>query len=226
MREIAFDTETTGFDPFAGDRLVEIGCVEIINKIKTSNIFHVYINPEREVPEEAAKIHGLTYDRLKNEPKFSEVADDFLAFVGGDKLVAHNASFDMNFINAELSWAKRPTIPDSQSIDTLLIARKMFPGQKNSLDALAKRFGIDNSHRILHGALLDADILADVYLELCGGRSLKFSFDKTGNIANNNETNTTFKKKLEPRNFPLTEEEIAAHKEFLNKIKNPIWLKD
>ncbi|OPZ76726.1 MAG: DNA polymerase III subunit epsilon [Alphaproteobacteria bacterium ADurb.Bin438] len=227
MREIAFDTETTGFDPYAGDRLVEIGCVEIVNKVRTGKTFHIYINPEREVPEDAAKVHGLTYERLKSEPKFKEIADDFLEFVGDSNLVIHNAAFDMKFINAELAWAKKETIPFDRAVDTLLIARKKFPGQKNNLDSLSKRLGVDTSARVLHGALLDAEILADVYLELCGGRSLKFSFDKETNIENATSGEVKeFKKFYEPRNFPLTEEEIVAHNEFISKIKNPIWLKE
>ena len=229
MREIVFDTETTGRDPYSGDRLVEIGCVEVVNKIKTGNTFHFYLNPERDVPEEVVKIHGLTFDFLKDKPKFKEIAGKFLEFVDNDKLVAHNAEFDMKFINAELAWAKYTIIPESNFIDTLLIARKKFPGQKNNLDALAKRFGVDNSKRTLHGALLDADILADVYLELCGGRELKFSLDKE-NIQSINlvsQEETSFRKKREPRNlYPLTNEEIAVHNSFVKDIKNSLWLKD
>ena len=228
MREVVFDTETTGLHSNDGDRLIEIGCVEIVNKIKTGNTFHVYINPEREVPEEAVKVHGLTFDFLKDKPKFAEIAGEFLKFIDGDKLVAHNAKFDMEFINAELTWAKYPVIPENDFIDTLLIAREKFPGQKNNLDILAKRFGVDISRRTLHGALLDADILADVYLELCGGRELKFSLDKE-NLQSEAfvPQEISFRKKLEPRNlYPLTNEEIAVHDAFIKGIKNSLWLKD
>ena len=228
MREVVFDTETTGLDPYAGDRVIEIGCVEVINKIKTGNTFHVYINPEREIPEEAVKVHGLTYERLKNEPKFAEIAGKFLEFVGNDKLVAHNAEFDMKFVNAELGWAKYPVIPESNFVDTLPMAQKKFPGKKNNLDVLAKRLGVDISRRTLHGALLDADILADVYLELCGGRELTFSLEKEkvqSEVFVPREV--SFRKKLEPRNlYPLTDEDIAAHDNFVKDIENSLWLKD
>ncbi len=233
MREVVFDTETTGLEPYAGDRLVEIGCVEIVNKIKTGNVFHVYLNPEREVPEAAVKIHGLTFDRLKDEPKFAEIAGKFLEFVGNDKLVAHNAKFDMQFINVELAKAKFPVIPESDFIDTLPIVCKRFSG-RHDLNTIAKKFGIDISKRTLHGALLDADILADVYLELCGGRELQFSLDSE-NIQSadlvSKEGTTLFynRKKLEPRNlYPLTDEEIAAHNNFLKDkgFYDPLWLKD
>ena len=170
VREIVFDTETTGLSPEKGDRLVEIGAVELINHLPTGKTYHQYINPERDVPEEVVAVHGLTEEFLKDYPVFADIAADFIEFVGDDGiLVAHNATFDMNFINYELKKIGREEYSFDRVIDTLEIARKMFPGAKNNLDALCKRFGVDNSSRTLHGALLDADLLAQVYLELLGG---------------------------------------------------------
>jgi DNA polymerase-3 subunit epsilon len=159
MREIVLDTETTGFDPEQGDRIVEIGCVELYNHMPTGETYHVYINPERPMPEEAFKVHGLGDDFLRDKPKFAEVGQSFLDFVRDAKLVIHNASFDMKFLNAELRWMNLPQLPMSQALDTLEIARKRFPGAPASLDALCRRFAIDNSSRTLHGALLDSEIL-------------------------------------------------------------------
>ena len=169
MREIVFDTETTGLDPFTGDKLVEIGAVELINHVQTGVTYHQYINPERSISEEVVKVHGLTEEFLKDKPIFSDICDDFIEFVGDAKLVAHNASFDMKFINYELEKAGRSTFDNDRVIDTLIIARKKFPGSRVNLDELCKKFKIDNSHRVLHGALLDAQLLAEVYLELLGG---------------------------------------------------------
>jgi DNA polymerase-3 subunit epsilon len=170
MREIVLDTETTGLDPKEGHRIVEIGAVELENHVPTDRHFHVYIDPQRDMPEEAFAVHGLGNDFLRGKPLFADVADEFLAFVGDAKLVIHNASFDMMFLNAELDWASRPQLPMHQAIDTLQIARQKYPGAPASLDALCRRFNIDNSARTLHGALLDSEILAEVYLELLGGR--------------------------------------------------------
>lgn len=170
MRQIVLDTETTGLSPLDGDRLVEIGCLEIINQVPTGETFHKYINPERDVPIEAFNVHGLSAERLSTEPKFAEIVDEFLEFIGDAPLIIHNASFDMGFINNELKMTGRAVIEATRTVDTLLIARKRFPGAQNSLDALCRRFGVDNSNRIKHGALLDAELLADVYLELMGGR--------------------------------------------------------
>ena len=170
MREIVMDTETTGLSPEDGHRVVEIGCVELLNHVPTGKVYHQYINPQRDMPTEAFEVHGLSEERLSKEPVFADIADDFLAFIGDAKLVIHNASFDMRFLNAELKWSSRPLIPNDQALDTLAIARRKFPGAQASLDALCRRFGIDNSSRQLHGALLDSEILADVYLELIGGR--------------------------------------------------------
>ena len=174
MREIVLDTETTGLDPNQGDRIVEIGAVELWNHIPTGKTYHQYINPERNMPNEAFQVHGLGDDFLRDKPVFSNIAADFVEFIADSKLVIHNASFDMRFLNAELSWVKRPQIPLERALDTLAIARKKFPGSPASLDALCRRFGIDNNARTLHGALLDSEILAEVYLELIGGRQPDF----------------------------------------------------
>ena len=170
MREIVFDTETTGFDPKSGDRIVEIGALELINHIPSGEKFHVYVNPERDMPQSAFDVHGLSEEFLSDKPLFTEVADGFLEFCGGAPLIAHNASFDMKFINAELIKSGREAFALGRAIDTLLIARKKYPGAPASLDALCKRFGVDNSDRTLHGALIDSHLLAGVYLELIGGR--------------------------------------------------------
>src|ERR1700716_2345249 len=170
MREIVLDTETTGLDPLRGDRLVEIGCVEIFNRMPTGQTFHRHLNPERDMPAEAFAVHGLSSEFLADKPLFSEVAEDFLEFIGDAPLVIHNASFDISFINAELDRLKRPPIPRERLVDTLLLARRKHPGVSNRLDHLCSRYAIDNSHRTKHGALLDAELLAEVYIDLIGAR--------------------------------------------------------
>jgi DNA polymerase-3 subunit epsilon len=170
MREIVLDTETTGLDPNKGDRLVEIGCVEIVNRFLTGRVFHRYLNPERPMSPDAFAVHGLSDAFLADKPKFREVADEFVQFIGDDPLVIHNASFDIGFLNHELKRLGKPTIASSRVVDTLMLARRRHPGQQNSLDALCQRYGIDNSRRTKHGALLDSEILAEVYAELTGGR--------------------------------------------------------
>ncbi|MDE0694498.1 MAG: DNA polymerase III subunit epsilon [Boseongicola sp.] len=170
MREIVLDTETTGLDPDSGDRIVEIGAVELLGHVPTGSTYHQYINPERKVPKEAVDVHGLTDDFLRDKPSFGAIAQDFLAFIGDANLVIHNAAFDVKFLNAELRWLALPQIDSGRTVDTLEIARRKFPGSPASLDALCRRFGIDNSKRTLHGALLDSEILAELYLELIGGR--------------------------------------------------------
>jgi DNA polymerase III subunit epsilon len=170
MREIVIDTETTGLDPYQGHRLVEIGCIELVNRFPTGQTFHCYLNPERDVPQEAFAVHGLSLERLKSEPLFADIVDDLLAFLGDAPLIAHNASFDFGFINAELERAKFPLVPRDRMVDTLVLARRKYPGVSNRLDDLCARFGIDNSRRIHHGALLDAELLAEIYLELIGAR--------------------------------------------------------
>lgn len=229
MREIVLDTETTGFDPVTGDRLVEIGCLELENHIPTGRNFHRYLNPERDMPEAAFRIHGLSTDFLADKPKFAALADDFLAFIGADPLVIHNAEFDMKFINYELEKVGRRAIPMQRAIDTVKIARTKFPGSPASLDALCKRFNIDNSNRTLHGALLDAQLLADVYLELLGGRQtgLTLASGDTGtgdmNFAKRNDAPGK-RPVREPRLFPATPEELEAHAAFIAKLKDPVWL--
>lgn len=227
MREIVFDTETTGFDPTSGDRIVEIGAVELLNHLPTGRTYQEYINPERTMPEGAFQVHGLGDDFLKDKPVFAKIAQGFLDFVGDAMLVAHNASFDMKFINAELGWLKLPPIPTSRAVDTLEIARKKFPGSPASLDALCRRFGVDTSARTLHGALLDSEILAEVYLELIGGRQPDFALAgnaaKTGSDAEDSW-------RARPRNAPLasllSEKETTAHAEFVQKLgDDSVWKK-
>lgn len=228
MREIALDTETTGLDPASGHRVVEIGCVEMIGHIRTGNHFHTYLNPERDMPREAENIHGLSAEFLKDKPTFKIVARSFLEFIGDDPLIIHNASFDLKFLNAELNALDLPLIEFARATDTVLIARRMFPGSPANLDALCKRFNIDTSARTKHGALLDAELLADVYLELKGGRqstllakpveSAEPASASSGDIAFVGHTN------IPPRQFPPTLEELAAHKAMIEKLKNPLWL--
>lgn len=228
MREIVLDTETTGFEPESGDRIVEIGAVELFNHMPTGETYHQYINPERSMPNEAFEIHGLGDEFLAKQPVFSKIADAFVKFIGDAKLVIHNASFDMKFLNAELGWLKRPHIPRDQAIDTLLIARKKFPGSPASLDALCRRFGIDNSARTLHGALLDSEILAEVYLELIGGRQPDFGLGSSlgGGASGESAGGETWRP--QPRPTPLasriTDEERAAHAEFVEALGDaPLW---
>jgi len=170
MREVVFDTETTGLDPYQGHRLVEIGCIELVNRFPTGQTFHHYLNPERDIPPEAMAIHGLSHDFLKSKPVFANIAVDLLAFIGDAALIAHNAGFDLGFLNAELERLKQAPIPRDRLIDTLLLARRKYPGGSNRLDDLCVRFGIDNSRRTKHGALLDAELLAEVYVELVDAR--------------------------------------------------------
>lgn len=223
-REVVLDVETTGLNALSGDRMIEIGCVELINHIATEKNFHVYINPLRDVPEEVVKIHGLTTEFLADKPTFPEVADDLLDFISDANLVIHNASFDIGFINNELELANKELIAMSRVIDTLAIAKRMFPGDSKSLDALCRKFGIDNSSRTKHGALLDAELLAEVYLELIGGHEPTFMMGGLKDLQNGvNKTERTFHA---PRNFPVPDDEIKLHEEFLDKITNPIWRKE
>lgn len=214
------DTETTGMDPFTGDRIVEIGCVELINHIPTGNYYHVYINPERDVPAEVVAVHGLTEEFLRDKPTFAEIYGDFLEFIGDAKLVIHNAEFDMKFINHHIQEMGAPAIAQHKVIDSLIMARQKFPGSPASLDALCKRYEIDNSNRTLHGALLDSELLAEVYLELLGGRQTGLSLGDNsgrGSMAMDDKTGTKGAKKplREPRHFPIPEEELAKHTEMV-----------
>lgn len=225
-REIVLDTETTGFEPSQGHRLVEIGCVELINYIPSGRIFHTYINPERAVPQEAYNVHGLSYDFLKDHPPFKEVAHLFLAFIEDAPLVIHNAKFDMKFLNAELKSHEWPEIPFSRAIDTLAIARQKFPGSPASLDALCKKFDIDNKAREKHGALLDAELLAQVYLELIGGKQPGLSLHFSSNENKIGNSNVQENKHLRPaRIYTVTQEEQDRHQQLVGKLKDPFWLR-
>ena len=228
MREIVLDTETTGFDPESGDRLVEIGAVELNGHMPMGRTYHQYINPEREVPQEAVEVHGLTYDFLRDKPVFSSVAQDFLDFIGDAKLVIHNAVFDMKFLNAELGWLGKPTIPWEQAIDTLEMARRKFPGSPASLDALCRRFNIDNSARTLHGALLDSEILAEVYLELIGGRQPDLVLSERSESVTTERVSASTTAKARPNQLPtrITDAERQAHAAFLSDMgDDSIWAK-
>ena len=225
------DTETTGLSVKDGHRIVEVGLVEMKNLNITSLNFHTYINPEREIDFEAQKVHGLTLDFLKDKPLFKEIADEILNFINNDILVIHNAAFDMGFINNELINCDREAIQSDKVIDTLLLAKKAFPGARVSLDALCDKFQIDNSHRNLHGALIDADLLASVFIELNGGKQPNFEFIKKDRILNrNNENVDNLNEKYQnkkimfnSRKGVITEEERKLHEELLKKLNNPIW---
>jgi len=228
MREIVLDTETTGFDPTTGHRIVEIGCVEMINHVRTKDNFHVYLNPERDMPEEAFKVHGLSEEFLSDKPLFADVAQTFVDFIGESRLVIHNADFDMRFLNWELQMLGYPTMPKERALDTVAMARKRFPGSPVSLDALCRRFGIDNSKRDKHGALLDAELLADVYLELIGGRepglALAASFSRQSSSSGMAQTEIVREMRA-PRPHAASEEERAAHGDFVAKLTDALWLK-
>lgn len=225
MREIVLDTETTGFDPLTGDRLAEIGCLELLNHIPTGKNFHRYLNPERDMPEAAFRIHGLSTEFLADKPTFASLADDFLAFIEDSPLVIHNAEFDMKFINWELEKAGKKALPMQRAIDTVIMARKKFPGSPASLDALCKRFNIDNSNRTLHGALLDAQLLADVYLELLGGRQTGLTLGADAaemSFAKRNAAKSDRPARPARPHAP-SEEELEAHAAFVAKLKDAVW---
>ncbi|MBY0407163.1 MAG: DNA polymerase III subunit epsilon [Rickettsiales bacterium] len=221
-REIVLDTETTGLDPFTGHRIVEIGCVEVIDGIRSGNFFHVYLNPERDMPEEAFRVHGLSAQFLKDKPVFAEKVDEFLEFIKEDQLVIHNAGFDMRFINWELENLGFKPIPMPRATDTVQMARKKFPGAPASLDALCKRFEIDLTARTKHGALLDAELLADVYLELLGGRQVTLALDAQSK-AQQEIIDAAPRIFIEARSFPIPPEELEAHAALLANLKNPLW---
>ena len=223
MREIVLDTETTGLDPFQGHRVVEIGCIELLNRIPSGQTFHRYLNPERDMPAEAFAVHGLSVEFLKDKPMFAEVADELIAFIGDAPLVAHNAGFDLGFLNAELERAGRIAMGRDRLIDTLLIARRKFPGGPNRLDDLCARFGIDNSRRTKHGALLDAEILAEVYLDLIDARQAQLGLVATvmGGLRGGGQ-------RVRARPLPLatriTDAERAAHRAFIAEMgASAIW---
>ncbi len=218
-REVVLDTETTGFEPSQGHRLVEIGCLELINHVPSGKNFHTYINPERDVPEEAQAVHGLSYAFLKNHPFFKDVGLSFLDFIGQSPLIIHNAKFDMKFINSELKEHNWPEIPFSRAIDTLAIARKKFPGSPASLDALCKRFGVDNRKRDKHGALLDAELLAQVYLELIGGKQPGLSLHFSSQLKEVEQEVKKEKQMRSPRLHAPSAEELTLHAELMVKLK-------
>ena len=226
MREIVLDTETTGFDPQSGDRIVEIGAVELVRHVPTGSTYHQYINPERAMPDDAFQVHGLGDDFLRDKPVFKAIAQDFLDFIGDAKLVIHNAAFDMKFLNAELGWLGMPPIPWEQAVDTLAIARKKFPGSPASLDALCRRYGIDNSSRTLHGALLDSEILAEVYLEMIGGRQPDFGLSTASEQSVPGVQHEVERIGQRPIPLPprLSDAEKNAHDTFVGAMgENAIW---
>jgi len=225
MREIIFDTETTGLDPQSGDRLVEIGCVEMVNRVVTGNSFHAYFNPQRDMPMEAERVHGLSAMFLSDKPLFAARAEELLAFIGDAPLVAHNAQFDFGFLNAELAAAGLEAVSLDRMIDTLSIARRRHPGAKHSLDALCTRYGVDRSHRVKHGALLDAELLAQVYVELTGGRQIGLM------LAAETTELVVEVTRFRPRTGPLraarphapSAEELVRHAAFLASLQSPLW---
>jgi DNA polymerase III subunit epsilon len=231
MREIIFDTETTGLDPKTGDRMVEIGCVEMIDRVETGATFHAYFNPERDMPAEAERVHGLSAAFLATKPRFTEVADELLAFLGEAPLVAHNAGFDFGFLNGELTRIGRAPIDTARMVDTVALARRRHPGAKLSLDALCTRYGIDRSHRVKHGALLDAELLAQVYVELLGGRQIGLELVDQGAGSDHAaaQANTpwhrpaTNRARQEPRPHAATSDELERHRAFMAGIANAVW---
>ncbi|MCB2047171.1 MAG: DNA polymerase III subunit epsilon [Novosphingobium sp.] len=225
MREVIFDTETTGLDPGSGDRLVEIGCIEMVNRVTTGRTWHCYFNPERDMPMEAERIHGLSDAFLADKPLFAAKAQDFLDFIADSPLVAHNAGFDFGFINAELGRLGMPAVGMDRMIDTVALARARHPGAKNSLDALCTRYGIDRSHRTLHGALLDAELLAQVYVELTGGRQigLELVADIDAVVTETRVTIRSDRTFRPARPHRASAQELAAHGEFLKTVTAPLW---
>ena len=226
VREIILDTETTGLDPAKGDRIVEVGAVELLNHLPTGRTFHVYINPERDMPKEAEAVHGLSSTFLRDKPVFASIVQDFMDFLGDDVLIIHNASFDMAFINAELGFLRMPSIPPERVVDTLHSARQKHPGAANSLDAMCRRYGIDNSRRTKHGALLDSELLAEVYLELIGGRqtNLILEASRTKRAATVVAAQQISYQRPAPLPSRLTDEERAAHSAFVADLgEHALW---
>ncbi len=224
MREIVLDTETTGLDPHSGHKIVEIGCVELINHMPTDNVYHQYIDPKRDMPEGAFDVHGLSEEYLSDFPIFAEIAADFITYIGDAPLIIHNANFDMGFLNAELDAINLATLDKDRAVDTVTMARRKFPGARVNLDALCSRFEIENNDRALHGALKDARLLADVYLELIGGRQPDLALKEDNKVEANEVLPKDFR---EPRAHLVGlvhPEELAAHEEFLKDLTNPTWL--
>src|SRR5262244_1787885 len=228
MREIVFDTETTGLDPLQGHRMVEIGCIELVNRFPTGRVFHRYFNPERDMPAEAFAVHGLSVEFLKDKPRFGEIAEELAAFIEDAPLVAHNALFDLSFLNAELERCAKPIVGRDRLVDTLMLARRRHPAGPNRLDDLCLRYGIDNSRRTKHGALLDAELLAEVYIELVGGRQASLVLGDTVEgtplaIAARSEIHVG--PRAEPRLFRVTAEEMEAHRLRIGRLgQSAIWL--
>ncbi len=229
MREIVFDTETTGLDPLTGDKIVEIGAIELVDHIPTGKTYHQYINPMRSMTEEVIKVHGLTEEFLSDKPVFEEICDDFLSFIGSDSsLVAHNASFDMKFLNCELQAVQKSEIGNERVVDTLVLAKKKFPGSRVNLDELCRRFHIDNSARTVHGALLDAQLLAEVYLELLGGHEPALLLKKEENTNKKIAQTLSVEPKLEKKTyqarlFDIPAQDLQNHESFVAQIKNALW---
>jgi DNA polymerase-3 subunit epsilon len=225
LREIVFDTETTGLDPLKGDRLVEIGCIELINRIPSGNTFHRYVNPERDIPAEAFAVHGLALDFLQKHKKFADEVDAFIEFIGDAPLIAHNASFDFGFLNAELERSGRPLLQRERIVDTLLLARRKFPGTSNRLDDLCARFGVDNSRRTKHGALLDAELLAEVYLELIGARQASLVLAQSGaSVASGRRS--VIRGRPEPLKARVSDAEREVHRAFIATLGDAAIWKD
>jgi len=228
MREIVLDTETTGLDPNSGHRIVEIGCLELINHVPTGKTYHQYVNPLRDMPTEAFNVHGLSNEFLSTHPPFEAIMDAFLDFIQESPLIIHNAKFDMKFINAELVLQKKSPLLMTRTIDTVQMARKKFPGSPANLDALCRRFKIDNSNRTLHGALLDSELLAEVYLELIGGKQpgLNFIDKRVTQLENKKQQESSAETKIIPaRQFDFFKDDLKAHAEMLDEIEDPLWKK-
>ena len=226
MREIVFDTETTGLDPHSGDRMVEIGCVELVNRVETGETFHAYFNPQRDMPAQAEAVHGLSAAFLSDKPLFGALADDLLAFIGDAPLIAHNAAFDFGFLNAELAACAREPVNLDRMIDTVAIARKKHPGAKLSLDALCTRYGIDRSHRVKHGALLDAELLTQLYVELTGGRQIGLELAAEAVVVEAQvgiASATVDRIYRAPRPHAPSAEELARHQAFIKQMPSPLW---
>ena len=221
MREVILDTETTGLDPGAGHRVVEIACLELINHLPTGRSFQQYLNPERDMPVDSFAIHGLSADFLAGKPLFADVVDRFFEFIGDSQLIIHNAEFDLKFLNAELGKIGRDALPPERATDTVLLARQKFPGSPASLDALCRRFSIDNSAREKHGALLDSELLAEVYLELIGGRQA--GLELTSTRRGKPELTVVERIARPPRPHSPSEAELAAHAALVAQLKNPVW---
>ncbi|MBX7482233.1 DNA polymerase III subunit epsilon [Qipengyuania qiaonensis] len=225
MREIVFDTETTGLDPKAGDRMVEIGCIEMVNLVTTGNSYHAYFNPERDMPAGAEAVHGLSATFLSDKPLFRDLAEELLEFLGDSPLVAHNAGFDFGFLNAELALIEMKPVSTDRMVDTVALARKRHPGAKLSLDALCTRYGIDRSHRVKHGALLDAELLAQVYVELKGGRQigLELAAEAARTAGVSATRSSPDGPRRPPRPHAASDAELVRHREFMAGIENPLW---